>query len=186
MPLPLHIFEPRYRKMVRDALRGDRVIGMTLLRPGWEDDYEGRPPVYPAGCAGLIERSQSLADGRFNIVLKGVARFRIRAEHDREPYRLATVEPLPEPPEDQEPLDAARARLLQLLERSGSSTVVVAQPELPHDIFVNALCQSLRLPAVDKQALLESDSLLQRYDRLAGIIEFHLLGRSCGSSGAVH
>ena len=52
--LPLHIFEPRYRAMVADALKGDRLIGMVLLRPGWESDYEGRPPVFPTGCAGLI------------------------------------------------------------------------------------------------------------------------------------
>src|SRR5213594_509810 len=49
---PLYIFEPRYRAMVSDALKGDRVIGMVLLRPGHEADYEGRPPVYPIGCAG--------------------------------------------------------------------------------------------------------------------------------------
>jgi Lon protease-like protein len=49
--LPLHIFEPRYKEMVADALAGDRIIGMALLRPGWEGDYEGRPPIYPVGCA---------------------------------------------------------------------------------------------------------------------------------------
>ena len=45
--LPLHIFEPRYREMVADALQGDRIIGMVLLRPGWEADYDGRPAIYP-------------------------------------------------------------------------------------------------------------------------------------------
>ena len=53
--LPLHIFEPRYREMVADAIAGDRMIGMVLLRPGWENNYEGRPPVYPIGCSGLIK-----------------------------------------------------------------------------------------------------------------------------------
>jgi Lon protease-like protein len=52
--LPLHIFEPRYRAMVRDALGGDRIIGMALLRPGWDAHYEGSPAVYEVGCAGLI------------------------------------------------------------------------------------------------------------------------------------
>ena len=52
--MPLHIFEPRYRAMVSDALAGDRIIGMVLLKPGFEADYEGRPPVYPIGCAGVI------------------------------------------------------------------------------------------------------------------------------------
>ena len=69
--LPLHIFEPRYREMVADAITGDRMIGMVLLRPGWEQDYEGRPPVYPIGCSGLITHVEQLADGRYNIVLRG-------------------------------------------------------------------------------------------------------------------
>ncbi len=69
--LPLHIFEPRYREMVSDALDGDRIIGMVLLRPGWEGDYEGRPAVYPVGCAGLISHAERLSDGRYNIVLQG-------------------------------------------------------------------------------------------------------------------
>ena len=52
--LPLHIFEPRYRQMVAEALEGDRIIGMVLLRPGYEQDYEGTPPLYTTGCSGLI------------------------------------------------------------------------------------------------------------------------------------
>ena len=67
MPLALHVFEPRYRAMVSDALESHRAIGMVLLKPGWEADYEGRPPVYPVGCAGLIERCEKLADGRYDV-----------------------------------------------------------------------------------------------------------------------
>src|SRR5213596_3395375 len=66
--LPLHIFEPRYREMVADALASDRLIGMVLLRPGWERDYEGRPPVYPIGCSGVITHAERLHDGRYDIV----------------------------------------------------------------------------------------------------------------------
>ena len=80
--LPLHIFEPRYRAMVADALAGDRIIGMVLLQPGFEADYEGRPPVYPVGCAGVITHSEPLPDGRFNIVLRGLEKFRITGEDD--------------------------------------------------------------------------------------------------------
>ena len=82
--LPLHIFEPRYREMVADALAGDRMIGMVLLRPGWEHDYDGRPPVYPIGCSGVITHVERLPDGRYNIVLRGLERFRI-LEEDHEP-----------------------------------------------------------------------------------------------------
>src|SRR6187455_1781223 len=77
---PLHIFEPRYRAMVADALKGDRIIGMVLLQPGHEAEYEGRPPVYPVGCAGIITDVQELPDGRFNLVLRGFAKFRVISE----------------------------------------------------------------------------------------------------------
>ena len=87
--LPLHIFEPRYREMVADALAGDRLIGMVLLRPGWEHDYEGRPPVYPIGCSGVITHVERLADGRYNIVLRGLERFRIVEEDHARRYRRA-------------------------------------------------------------------------------------------------
>src|SRR5215217_3459269 len=90
--LPLHIFEPRYVEMVADALAGDRIIGMVLLRPGWESEYEGRPPVYAVGCAGLITFSEHHADGRYNIVLRGLEKFSIAAEDQSKNYRLARVE----------------------------------------------------------------------------------------------
>ena len=90
--LPLHIFEPRYRAMVADALDGDRLIGMVLLRPGWEGDYEGRPPVFPIGCAGLISHHEQLPDGRYNIVLRGLEKFRVEREDDSRLYRLGEVE----------------------------------------------------------------------------------------------
>jgi Lon protease-like protein len=84
--LPLHIFEPRYREMVGDALDGDRLIGMVLLRPGWEGDYQGRPPVYPIGCAGVITHHDRMADGRYNIVLRGLEKFRITGENAMRAY----------------------------------------------------------------------------------------------------
>src|SRR5512147_1434243 len=94
--LPLHIFEPRYRQMVADALAGDRMIGMVLLKPGFEADYEGRPPVYEIGCAGVITHSEPLPDGRFNIVLRGLEKFRMVSEDESRPYRLAHIEAVPE------------------------------------------------------------------------------------------
>src|SRR5687768_15054852 len=84
--LPLHIFEARYREMVADALSGDRIIGMVLLRPGYESNYEGRPPVYPVGCAGVITHSEPLPDGGYNIVLRGLEKFRITGEERTKQY----------------------------------------------------------------------------------------------------
>src|SRR4029453_4635355 len=78
--LPLHIFEPRYRAMVADALDGERLIGMVMLRPGWEPRYEHTPDVYQVGCAGFITHADRLPDGRFNIMLRGLEKFRIASE----------------------------------------------------------------------------------------------------------
>src|SRR5262249_29935472 len=94
--LPLHIFEKRYREMVADALDGDRMIGMVLLQPGWDRDYEGRPPVFPVGCTGVITHVERMSDGRYNIVLRGIERFRITEENHDLSYRRASVEPLAE------------------------------------------------------------------------------------------
>src|SRR5688572_10359904 len=95
--LPLHIFEPRYRQMVNDALAGERMIGMVLLQPGYEEDYERAPAIYQIGCAGLITHVERLSDGRFNIVLRGLERFRIIGEENPTStilYRRALIAPL--------------------------------------------------------------------------------------------
>jgi hypothetical protein len=90
--LPLHIFEPRYRKMVVDAWREHPFIGMVLLKPGWEDHYLGNPPIQTIGCAGRMEHMEPLAEGKFNILLQGLSRFRIVTEFPGEPYRRAEIE----------------------------------------------------------------------------------------------
>src|SRR5436309_11398401 len=74
---PLHIFEPRYREMTAEALQGNRLIAMVLLRPGWEADYAGNPPIHEFACLGKIVADQKVADGRYNILLRGLSRIRI-------------------------------------------------------------------------------------------------------------
>jgi Lon protease-like protein len=181
VPVPLHVFEPRYRKMVADALAGPRVIGTVLLRPGWEDDYEGRPPVFDSGCAGLIDRWEELPDGRYNIVLRGLSRFRVREEHAGQPYRLATVEPLSDAPGAPDALQPARQRVVEMVARAAEVAVMaVARPDLSHELFVNALCQSLELDPIEKQALLDCDGVLARYERLASILQFRALEQTFG------
>src|SRR5204862_2822505 len=100
--LPLHIFEPRYRAMVADALDGERLIGMVMLRPGWERHYERAPEVYQVGCAGFITHADRLPDGRYNIMLRGLEKFRIVRERGAregvEAYRVAQVESIAETP----------------------------------------------------------------------------------------
>ena len=75
---PLHVFEPRYRELVREALAGDGLIAMGTLLPGWESDYEGRPPVFPMACLGRIVSHHQLDDGSYNILLLGVGCGRCR------------------------------------------------------------------------------------------------------------
>jgi Lon protease-like protein len=96
---PLHIFEPRYREMTADALDGDRLIAMVLPRPGWEKAYAGNPPIHSVACLGRILAEHKLEDGRFNILLRGLARIRIIEEiPSAKLYRLARCEALEEEP----------------------------------------------------------------------------------------
>jgi ATP-dependent Lon protease len=90
---PLHIFEERYREMLEDALAGDRLIAMALLEPGWEADYDSRPPIGPFACLGKIVAQRRLEDGRYNLLLLGVARVRIVRELEPlRSFRQAKVE----------------------------------------------------------------------------------------------
>src|SRR5947207_13675245 len=96
---PLHVFEPRYRQMTADALAGDRLIAITLLQPGWEDQYEGRPAVHPVGCLGRVVADQLLPDGRYNLLLRGISRLKLLDEiPDERPYRSARAELLSDGP----------------------------------------------------------------------------------------
>jgi Lon protease-like protein len=188
MPLPLHVFEPRYRKMVEDALSSHQVIGMTLLQPGWEPEYRGRPPVYRVGCAGRIEQCEPLDQGRYNILLRGLSRFRIVEEQDGEPYRVAAVEPLPDGVGDAASLESLRKQVLAAISRASDGPPnLVLQTELPHELFVNALSQSLTLSPVERQSLLDCDTVVARYARLLEILDFLFLEQTYGrGSKKVH
>lgn len=177
--LPLHIFEPRYRRMVADALPGDRIIGMVLLRPGWEADYEGRPLVYPIGCAGLVTHAEPLADGRYNIVLRGLQKFRIREEDDSRGYRVAQIDALMEDLNEVEraSIRAERRRLEALLvpQSEGRGNDPKVPPSMPDEDLVNALAQYLELEPVEKQALLEREGLLARCRSLIELLEMKVI-----------
>src|SRR5687767_11230028 len=90
---PLHIFEERYREMLEDALAGDNLIAMAMLEPGWEADYDSRPPVSPYACLGKVVAHHRLDDGTYNVLLLGVERVRIVEELDPlRSFRQAKVE----------------------------------------------------------------------------------------------
>jgi uncharacterized protein len=177
--LPLHIFEPRYREMVSDALDGDRIIGMVLLRPGWEGDYEGRPAIYAVGCAGLISHAERLSDGRYNIVLRGLEKFRVTREDPERSYRVAEVDAILETTTeaDRGEIRAERRRLEALLvpQPEGRGVDPKMPPSMPDEDLVNALAQYLELEVVEKQALLERDGLLARCRSLIELLEMKVI-----------
>ena len=161
---PLLIFEPRYRAMIADALKGDRIIGMVRLRPGFEKDYEGRPPIYTVGCAGRIAEYEQMPDGRYVILLEGLTAFRVLSENQQKPYRLGRVEAVPDRVEDQErlALSSARNRLASLLVTILPFGVEPPDTSLDDTEYVNVLAQNLPMPEDDRQALLERSSVLAR------------------------
>jgi len=188
--LPLHIFEPRYREMVGDALAGDRIIGMVLLREGWQSDYEGRPAVYAVGCAGLITFSEQHPDGRYNIVLRGLEKFRIMDEDHSRSYRVAHVQELSEAatPADREIIHAERQRLEALLvpQPRGRGVDPKVPPSMSDEDLVNALAQYLDLEPLEKQALLEREGLVARCRSLIDLLEMKVISSQRTWSGESH
>jgi Lon protease-like protein len=181
--LPLHIFEPRYRAMTEEALDGDRLIGMVLLKPGYEAEYEGRPPVYPIGCSGLITHAERLADGRFNIVLQGL----VREEDDARVYRVGIIERLSgdtAAAADEPALRDLRHRIEHLLtpmiERAGGEINV--PPSMTDVDVIHALAQYLDLAPIEKQALLERDTVLARATALADLLEMKAMTSGPGTT----
>jgi Lon protease-like protein len=184
--LPLHIFEPRYRAMVADALEGERLIGMVMLRPDWERHYQGAPPVYGIGCAGFITHADRLPDGRYNIMLRGLEKFRILDERPMregaERYRVARVEELKEARCDTATgVHEARRRLENLIARRlQRSTADTIPKDIPDADLVHAIAQHLE--PVEKQALLECSSLLERCQALVELLEMRMMVTHSGKS----
>jgi len=181
--LPLHVFEPRYQAMVSDAAMNGQCIGMALLKDGWEADYYGHPPVFSRGCVGRLASVQPLTDGRSNILLQGLERFEIEREWYDNAYREATISLAVRGAEAS--LDpTARRRLFVILEsylRSRDDTPTwqeIFREETSDEIVVNALSTYLECTPLEKQFLLEADSLQQQARRLSDIIEFMIHDQS--------
>ena len=177
--LPLHIFEPRFRALVDDALENERLIGMVMLRPGWETHYDGAPDVYPIGCAGFITHADRLPDGRFNIMLRGMEKFRILGERPArqgaERYRVARIESISEAKSGVTAAShAARHRLEKLLARKLQKNDRDFIPkDVPDADLVHAIAQHLE--PLEKQALLECNSLLERCEVLVELLEMRMM-----------
>lgn len=127
--LPLHLFESRYRDMMEACVStGPLAIAITRLKPGYQDDYEGHPPIYEIGGAGRIVDWRRRPDGRFDMLLHGTERVRLE-EHDRPPdtFRVATATPL----EDRVPHPDAVQRALTPVLATMSSLVTLVRKAQP-------------------------------------------------------
>jgi hypothetical protein len=186
VPLPLHVFEPRYREMVRDAQSSDqRMIGMVLLRGDWRKDYYECPQVFPVGCAGRMVGVEALADGRYDILLHGVREFSIRTENHERPYRRADVAWRPPaagrvPPELRRQIEGVTRRYLEG-KASNLAERLLADASISDEVLVNFLCYALDVPPLEKQALLEAGSLAERGQRLCDVVQFAM--NAGGGSG---
>ena len=177
--LPLHIFEPRYRAMVRDALASDRLIAMVQPRPGADSGQSfDPPPVFEIGCIGRISACDELDDGRFNIVLEGLSRFRIAREADvTTPYRQVDA--------DRSGFEEEADQILGLAQRAeiereaklyadalGYLVEWESVSRLDDEMLVNGIAQIAPLDIGSKQALLEAPDLAARADLLVQFMQF--------------
>ena len=172
--LPLHIFEPRYRDMVRDAIDGPGRIAM--IQP--QTAREGAP-LFDVGCVGELVGLEELEDGRFNIVLLGANRFRIVKEEEADTaYRRAEVDIAAFDDEEPPPLSLGqRAEVEREARRLGDAMGLAvdwnAVSRLDDEMLVNAIAQVAPFDVGAKQALLEQPTLEGRADLLVQLMQFH-------------
>ena len=171
--LPLHIFEPRYRAMIRDALASDQLIAMVQPRDG-EEPAE----LFDIGCIGRISACDELDDGRFNIVLEGLSRFRIAREASvSTPYRQVDADRTGFDEESDAVLGIAQRAEVEREARSyadslGYSVDWESVARLDDEMLVNGICQIAPLDVGSKQALLEAANLPLRADLLVQFMQF--------------
>ncbi len=160
--IPLHIFEPRYRHMISDALAADKLIAMALFEgDDWKVNYQGKPPLRPHVCVGYIARYERLADGRYNLLLQGVCRARIGYEMSHEPYRCAMLEPTEDRSVLEIDLSQQREQIEKLLREplmKNLSAISAIHNWLSAEVPTNAL--------IDLAAITACDHLEQRYQML--------------------
>jgi Lon protease-like protein len=171
MHLPLHIFEPRYRALVSDAMARDRLIAM--IQPRGAGD---KPPLYTMGCVGHVAQVEALDDGRYNIVLEGRSRFRMLRELEvKTPFRQIEAELLPNQ-EDESLAIAERAGLeaesRKFANAQGYAVDWESVSRLDDEALVNGIAQIAPFDAASKQALLEADSLSERTELIVQMLQF--------------
>jgi Lon protease-like protein len=188
--LPLHIFEPRYRQMIKDTMAGSKLIGMALLQGEWSKNYHGNPDIYPIGCVGEIVSATALPDGRFNIVLYGLKEFQIVEQIlEQTPYRQATVLLREQAGGTSQSLAASvRSEILDLVrqtadEKDSDLVKILADPSLDDATWLNLCCFSVESSMLEKQSLLEAPSLGERAQCLVNVLHFKVAERRAPFEG---
>lgn len=173
----LHVFELRYRTLVRDALSAGRTLALALLMPGWEHEYHGSPEFHPLGCLASIAQVEWLPNDRYQIVLEGTARVRIGRAVREYPYRACRVEILPqEPLTEDDPLVQIQKRAVietheRFLAAVNPAAPATVDPAAPYEAQVNALCAGGPASPVEKLSLLSLDSVIERGQRVRELTE---------------
>jgi Lon protease-like protein len=176
--LPLHVFELRYRTMVRDALSGGRTLAIATLEPGWDSDYHGSPAFHPIGCLARFDQVEWLPNDCYDLLLTGTGRVRFGRVVREFPYRACEVESLPVTPyEEDDPLVAMERhalisemrRLLPLGEQVWR-VLPLAEGEARFEALVNALAHALRIDTACRLELLAQDSAVERARRLGELM----------------
>ncbi len=182
--VPLHIFELRYRTMVRDALSDGRMLALAVLKPGWEREYHSSPAFHALACLARIEDVEWLPNDCYDLHLMGLYRVQIGRVTREYPYRLARVEPVPQAPltEDDPLVQIERRALIEACHRWAKCAVLPGEI-LPSEDFgegltfeklVNAVCVGMAAESAEKLDLLALDSLIERGRRAREHIERRL------------
>jgi Lon protease-like protein len=171
--LPLHVFEPRYKELTSTALEGSREIAIAQLRPGWDKDYHGMPPVFRVMTVGEIIEHRQLPDGRYDIVLRG--RYRARLQEERpagqSPFRMGLLTPLEEfHTQDHDVPESAifLKDILQGLLRQGviqsmdRDCVMAEDQQLNVGVIADVLAQVFCSNPYDLQGILEETNVVRR------------------------
>jgi Lon protease-like protein len=171
LQLPLHIFEPRYRALVSEALVRDRRIGM--IQPQRAEDGA---PLFTVGCLGKIGDVEAMEDGRYNIVLEGVSRFRVLRELEvKTPFRQVEAELLDERVDEVlAPVERAsfEREARRFADAQGYGVDWDQVSRLDDVSLINGVSQIAPFDSAAKQALLEADGLSQRCELLVQLMQF--------------
>ena len=173
--LPLHIFEERYRAMVADATNGEKLICMALLKPGYEDDYEGSPHIHTVGTVGFMPMKKDHADGTSDILLVGMDKVKIKEITSDMPYRVAEVEILHDVVGESDP-EALQEKIFQQFNVLNDDNLLSAATQffsegLDFEMAMNLVISHLEIEGEEKQKLLELGDLSLRAKVLLQYLE---------------